>query len=457
MFGKFLAACAILALCTVPARAAQVIIVNGDGPGVGFNDPTSATPVGGNPGTTKGDQALFVFQQAADLWGKTLVSDQPILVLAFFTPLSCSATSGVLGAAGAYWYFANVPGAGGGKALPVNTWHPAALAEKITRQDIVADPNQPFEIFAVFNNQLGTPACLSASGWYYGLDNNNPANRIDLLAVVLHEFGHGLGFAAGPTNASTGVRANGWPSVWERQMLDTTTGKRWIDMTTAERAASARNNLNLVWAGRNASNVVPSVLDFRAEVAVLDPEALGVGEAVPASFGSPLDMHTRGTLVAPSPVDGCAPFPGGAGIAGNIVLVDRGTCAFVQKALNAQNAGATGLVVANNTAGLLSMGGVDPSIVIPVVGVTQSFGASLRSVLLPYLDLRRNPRVRAGTVGNYPRLYAPASFASGSSVSHWDTSATPSLLMEPFITSELTSSVKNPEDLTRGLLRDIGW
>jgi hypothetical protein len=29
--------------------------------------------------------------------------------------------------------------------------------------------------------------------------------------------------------------------------------------------------------------------------------------------------------------------------------------------------------------------------------------------------------------------------------------------MEPSITSELTSSVKNPEDLTRGLLRDIGW
>jgi len=29
--------------------------------------------------------------------------------------------------------------------------------------------------------------------------------------------------------------------------------------------------------------------------------------------------------------------------------------------------------------------------------------------------------------------------------------------MEPAITPDLTSSVKNPEDLTRRLLTDIGW
>jgi len=72
-------------------------------------------------------------------------------------------------------------------------------------------------------------------------------------------------------------------------------------------------------------------------------------------------------------------------------------------------------------------------------------------------DLRRNATTRAGTAFNLPRLYAPRTFASGSSVSHWDVTATPSLLMEPFITSDLTSRVKNPEDLTRRLLVDIGW
>jgi hypothetical protein len=69
----------------------------------------------------------------------------------------------------------------------------------------------------------------------------------------------------------------------------------------------------------------------------------------------------------------------------------------------------------------------------------------------------RNVTVRAGTVLNFPRLYAPTTFASGSSVSHWDTTATPNMLMEPAINVDLTSIVKNPDDLTWSLLRDIGW
>ena len=450
-------------LAATPAFAARVVVVNGDPPGVGFNDPTPATPIGGNPGTTVGEQALNVFEEAAARWGTKLVSEQPVLVIAFFTPLNCNATSAVLGAAGANWYFANIPAAHGGKPLPENTWYPAALAEKITRQDIVADPDDPFEIFALFNSRLGQTGCLTGSGWYYGLDNNEPANRIDLLAVVLHEFGHGLGFSVSPTNSSSGARPLGYPSVWERQMYDLSTGKRWIDMTDAERAASARNNTNLVWVGQQASNQVPSVLDFRTEVRVLDPRALGVNEAQAAAFGPPLRGRDVGYVVAPndgggiSPLDGCEPFPSSAGIIGNFVLMNRGNCTFVQKVLNAQNAGAAAAIIANNAAGLPPMGGADPAVEIPAVGITQALGEALRAATLPQVDLWRNPLIRTGTSFNYARLYAPITFASGSSVSHWDTTATPDLLMEPFITSRVGPSVKNPDDLSKALLVDIGW
>jgi len=464
MSAKLASALLVLALLPWPAMAAQVIVVNGDPPGVGFNDPTPAAPVGGNPGITVGQQALNVFQAAADVWGSRLVSDQPILVISFFTPLNCTATGATLGAAGANWYFANVPAAKGGKGMTPDTWYPAALAEKLTRQDIVADPNDVFEVFSVFNSRLGQPGCLTGSGWYYGLDNSEPANRIDLMAVVLHEFGHGLGFSVGPTNSNTGARAAGYPSVWERQMLDASTGKRWLDMTNAERAASARNNLNLVWAGQKASNVVPSTLAFGTQVEVLDPAGLGSLEALPAAFGSPLESRgVRGYLVAPddgggaSLRDGCEPFPPDGGIVGAIVLMDRGTCAFVVKVKNAQNAGAAAAVVANNGAGLLSMGGADPSIVIPSVGITQVGGASLRAVAPALVHVGRNVTTRAGTVANFPRLYAPAAFAQGSSVSHWDISTTPNMLMEPFINSDLERRVKNPDDLSWSLLRDIGW
>ena len=452
-----------LTLLAGTAFGADLIIVNGDPPGVGFNDPTPAAPTGGNPGTTVGAQALNVFQRAAGIWGQKLVSKQPILVIAFFTPLPCTATSGVLGAAGAYWYFANIPAATGGKELTQNTWYPAALAEKLTRQDIVADPSEPFEIFSVFNSELGKPGCLTGGGWYYGLDNNEPANKIELLAVVLHEFGHGLGFAVSPTNSSTGVRPAGYPSVWESSMLDVTTGKRWIAMTDAERFASARNNLNLVWAGQKAVNGVAPTLDFRLEIEGLNPVFAPV-EAQPADFGSPIKSQIRGIVVAPvdsggsSLADGCEPFPANPSIPGNIVLMDRGTCPFTQKVLNAQNAGAAGAIIANNVpVGLPTMTGADPSIFIPSAGITQALGAALRSAAPAEVSLRRNSHFRIGTTQNYPRLYAPTAFAGGSSVSHWDVSLTPNLLMEPFINTNLGTKVKNPEDLTLNLLTDIGW
>jgi hypothetical protein len=433
MFAKLASTLGILALLAPAAFGAEVVVVNGDPPGVGFNDPTPADPVGGNPGTTVGEQALNVFQRAANVWGAKLVSKQPILVIAFFTPLSCTDTSAVLGAAGANWYFANVPAAKGGQGLTPDTWYPAALAEKLTRQDLIVDPTDPFEIFALFNSELGKPGCLTGSGWYYGLDNREPSNRIDLLAVVLHEFGHGLGFSVSPTSGSTGARALEYPSVWERQMLDVSTGKRWIDMTNAERAASARNNYNLVWAGQKATNVIPSVLDFRAEVRVVDPSALGANEAQTATFGPPLKAPPiQGVLVAPSDgvgdtADGCQPFPPDSSIPGNVVLIRRGTCTFVTKVLNAQNAGAIAVLIDNNVpTGLPGMGGTDPTVQITSLGITQALGTALRAALpAAYVRLQRNPLIRIGTTSGYTRLYAPTAFASGSSVSHWDVTATP--------------------------------
>lgn len=63
--------CAALVAAT-PAAAhanATITIVNADGPNEGFNDPTPIAPVGGNPGTTVGEQRLNLFRYAASRWG----------------------------------------------------------------------------------------------------------------------------------------------------------------------------------------------------------------------------------------------------------------------------------------------------------------------------------------------------------------------------------------------------
>lgn len=51
------------------------------------------------------------------------------------------------------------------------------------------------------------------------------------------------------------------------------------------------------------------------------------------------------------------------------------------------------------------------------------------------------------------QLYTPTTFQGGSSVSHFDTAASPNLLMEPNITIGLPTTL----DLTRQQMRDIGW
>jgi hypothetical protein len=65
-----MAAGAAMALAGVSTALAQgqIIIVNGDGPNEGFNDPTPAAAVGGNAGTTLGQQRLNVFNFGAEIW-----------------------------------------------------------------------------------------------------------------------------------------------------------------------------------------------------------------------------------------------------------------------------------------------------------------------------------------------------------------------------------------------------
>ncbi len=103
-------------------------MINFDEPGVGFNDPTPADPVGGNPGTTLGEQRLFLFEYAADLWGAQLKSTETIYLAAFFGPLQCDATSGVLGSASPLSVFANFP-----NAPLADTWYVIALADALAR------------------------------------------------------------------------------------------------------------------------------------------------------------------------------------------------------------------------------------------------------------------------------------------------------------------------------------
>jgi hypothetical protein len=286
-------------------------IINADGAGEGFNDATAKAAEGGNNGTTLGAQRLNVFNFAAQIWAANLDSTVPINVSAQFNPLACTNTSATLGSAGANRLHFNFPG-----APFADTLYPEALANKLSGSDQSAEA----DINARFNSDIDNGCFGNGKTFYYGLDNSTPSGKVNILVVILHELGHGLGFQTFADETS-GAQFAGMSDMFDRHIFDRTTGKFWNQMTDKERVDSALNTGNLLWDGPNVN-------------------------------------------------------------------------------------GASGSLTAGRD-----------------------------------------------TTNGRVQLYAPNPVKTGSSISHWDTAATPNLLMEPNITVGLPLTL----DLTRQEMRDIGW
>ncbi len=453
--------CFAVAHCTLASfsresGAATITIRNGDPPDVGFNDPTPAAPVGGNPGTTVGEQRYNAVQRAADIWGSWLHSSVEILVQASWGALDCDPSFGFLGFAGPEGVLSDFTG-----AEHPNTWYPTVLANALAEVDL--DPTN-VDATARFNSEVGTANCLTTFSWYYGLDNNSGASEFDLVTTALHEIAHGLGFLD-YVDKSTGQLLFNQIDAYSRWVFDDTVEKLWNQMTDVERAASAINSGNLVWNGPAVTLAAPSVLGDRPVLEVLLPTSIaGVYKTQPAGFGAPFTLAgLRNELVlvddgAGVGSDACESIVNGAQIAGKIALIDRGGCPFVQKVKAAQDAGAIGIVVVNNLPGgrVSTMGGDDPTIVIPATMISLEDGNAIKGELLSGVEvtMRLDPTRLAGADdAGRVLLYAPNPIEQASSVFHWDLSATPDLLMEPLIPSNIPQS----GDLGVQLFKDIGW
>jgi hypothetical protein len=332
----------VLAAPRPAAADAHITVINADGPNEGFNDPTPAAPVGGNPGTTKGQQRLIAFQFAADLWGAALDTNVEINIRASFDPLGAN----VLGSAGAAFSIRNfndlaAPGFPGG--APDTNYH-GALADKRAGADLADElglgASFP-EIVAQFSSDFD---------FYLGLDNNHGAQN-DLVVVLLHEFGHGLGFSSFMSR-TTGNTPGGATDPFLNNALDGSTNTTLASLlasSAAVRLATIQKVDQIVWTGGNVAAGVPTTLLFgRPELFVPQLASIDGSRYGTAAFGPPIPANgiSGFVVVAQDGVgvstDACEPLTPANAVAvqGKIALVDRGTCTFVVKVKNAQNAGA---------------------------------------------------------------------------------------------------------------------
>jgi Zn-dependent metalloprotease len=123
----------------------------------------------------------------------------------------------------------------------------------------------------------------------------------------------------------------------------------------------------------------PPVITVNAPAAIAGPKLAGTAAFGPAVFDLTENVVVVNDGVGVG-VDGCeTPFVNAAAVAGKIALVDRGVCGFVVKAKNAQVNGAIGVIVGNNTTGIINMGGVDPTVVIPSLSIGQADATAIKA------------------------------------------------------------------------------
>jgi hypothetical protein len=179
-------------------------------------------------------EAQIAFQYAVDIWESLINSNRIINIDATWAP----ADPNNLGSAGASSYWPNFSGAPNG-----NTYYPQALAESICNCSL-ANP----DINANFNS--------NRTDWYFGTDGNTPAGEYDFVSVVLHEIGHGLGFAGsgsvdGAGVGSLGLGPNSWGTIYDLFVINNTVGVFAYDNPSTLLGNVLQGSGNLLWNGTN--------------------------------------------------------------------------------------------------------------------------------------------------------------------------------------------------------------
>ena len=233
--------------------------------------------------------ARAAVQAAIDVWSENFSSTVPVTVNVSWGRAS---SYGILAAASAKSNFANFPNA------PDKTlYYAAALANALAGNDL--DLNNPeLEI-----------TISSDAPWYYGVDGKCPPKSFDLVSVILHEMGHGLGFISGSYyDEYSGYGRVDLPTPFDAY-AQLTDGRRLADMPSPSIETGKALTSPLYWSGENgikANNGIkpplytPSIYEPGSSVSHLDERTFsqaGVNSVMTPNLDSGEVFHLPGSLL----------------------------------------------------------------------------------------------------------------------------------------------------------------
>lgn len=210
--------------------------------------------------------------------------------------------------------------------------------------------------------------------------NNRKAAIVNLFYLnnFLHDWFYDHGFDEAAGNAqSLNYGRGGVEGDPVRAEVQDFSGTNNANMSTPADGRSPRMQMYL-WDSKDAVNGTDYGVTVEGDIGALDVvqrASFGQGQ-----FDVSGDIVVMEDITAPT-TNGCE--ASNINLAGKIVLIDRGVCAFTIKAKNAQDAGAIAVLVANsaNDGTPAPMGGTDATVKIPSMGINFADGAALKDAI----------------------------------------------------------------------------
>lgn len=245
-------------------------------------DTQAATPVGGNPGTTLGEQRRNAFNHAMELIRRQAQPLAPVHVRACWASMGGDNQSAILASAGPYLarndnlFSSNRFGHHPGVERPYTWYAMPAVAQNAGTDSCrflgTSCLLPRVDIFIQFNSDIGNTNVMNGRGFYLGY-TDAPAQLADFVATAMHEITHGLGFnsllntdpdSSEPLGAKFRALLSDNPPVFEEHghndiyadsvvVLDSQQQPREINrLTDVERASALVAGDALRWAGPDA-------------------------------------------------------------------------------------------------------------------------------------------------------------------------------------------------------------